>query len=44
MVIFPFAAKPLIKYIMNKSEEEFQFFIEERKTIVTDFILNALRV
>ncbi len=44
LVVFPFAAKPLIKFIMNKSEEEFQEFIEERKTVVTNFILNAIKL
>lgn len=44
MVIFPFAGKAIIQFIMGKTDEEFAQFIEERKTLVVDFILNAIRV
>jgi AcrR family transcriptional regulator len=42
--IFPFVAKPIIKGLFfNRNEEEFNKFIEERKEIVTTFVLNAIK-
>ena len=42
--IFPFVAKPIIKGLFfNRDEDEFNRFIEERKEIVTTFILNAIK-
>ncbi|HOU97905.1 MAG TPA: helix-turn-helix domain-containing protein [Bacteroidales bacterium] len=45
MCIFPFAAKPIISsFIFNQNEEEFQKFISERKQLVYDFIIKALKL
>lgn len=44
MNIFPFAAKPLVKGILNMSEAEFKQFIEERKKIVTEIVINSIAV
>lgn len=42
--IFPFVAKPIIKGLFfNRDNDEFNKFIEERKEIVTTFILNAIK-
>ena len=42
--IFPFVAKPILKGLFfNRDEDEFNKFIEERKEIVTTFILNAIK-
>ncbi|GAB4449819.1 MAG: TetR/AcrR family transcriptional regulator [Bacteroidales bacterium] len=45
MCIFPFAAKPIISsFIFNQNEEEYQKFISERKQLVYDFIIKALKL
>ncbi|MBU4485350.1 MAG: TetR/AcrR family transcriptional regulator [Candidatus Delongbacteria bacterium] len=44
MNIFPFAAKPLVKGILNMNEDEFKEFIKERKAIVTEIIINSIVV
>jgi len=42
--VFPFVAKPIIKGLFfNRDNDEFNKFIEERKEIVTTFILNAIK-
>jgi len=42
--IFPFVAKPMLKGIFFDGDEDtFNEFLEERKKIVTDFILNAIK-
>jgi AcrR family transcriptional regulator len=42
MCIFPVVAKPLLKVIFNFSEEEYDEFIEKRKTELPGFIMNAI--
>jgi AcrR family transcriptional regulator len=42
MCIFPVVAKPLLKVIFNFSEEEYDEFIEKRKTELPAFIMNAI--
>lgn len=43
MVIFPFAAYPLLVHSMGEELEELaRNFLEERKDVVKDFIINAL--
>jgi AcrR family transcriptional regulator len=44
MVIFPFAARPIIMHVTAKNESEYDEFLEERKTLVAEFILNSLRL
>lgn len=42
--IFPFVAKPILKGLfMEGDEEKFNEFLDERKQIVTSFILNAIK-
>jgi TetR/AcrR family transcriptional regulator len=41
--IFPVVARPLIQTIFGFSDEQLQQFYEERKTVVPDFILKALK-
>jgi AcrR family transcriptional regulator len=41
--IFPVIAKPLIQTIFGYSNDQLKQFNEERKTVVPDFILNALK-
>lgn len=44
MCIFPFAARPIIQNILlNNDEQLFQEFIQQRKTEVSDFIINAIK-
>lgn len=43
LVIFPFAAYPLVSKVAGKEMEPLiQNFLEERKTVVQEFIVNAL--
>jgi TetR/AcrR family transcriptional regulator len=41
--IFPFLGKPLIKALTIKDEKKFKIFVEERKTQVSNFIINAIK-
>ncbi|MFZ4523397.1 MAG: TetR family transcriptional regulator [Bacteroidales bacterium] len=41
--IFPVIARPLIQTIFGLSDERIEQFYEERKTVVPNFILNALK-
>lgn len=44
LCVFPFVAKPMLQSALNmRSEEEFGQFIEERKKVVVQFILNAIQ-
>jgi AcrR family transcriptional regulator len=44
LCVFPFAAKPLLKGVFfDGDEEDYQRFIEERKSTVSQFIINAIR-
>jgi len=42
--IFPFIAAPLIKVVINVEEKEYRELIERRKTEVSDFIINSIRL
>jgi len=42
--IFPFIATPLIKAITNVNDKEFKTLMDERKTEVSDFIINSIKV
>lgn len=42
--IFPFIAAPLFKGFLNLSNEEYQLMLENRKTEVAEFIINAIKV
>ncbi|HPF97940.1 MAG: TetR/AcrR family transcriptional regulator [Flavobacteriaceae bacterium] len=41
--VFPFIGKPLIKSITNVDEETFNALLEERKTQVATFIIDAIK-
>lgn len=42
MSVFPFMAKPMINNIFGIADEHFISLMEERKTIIVDFIRNSL--
>jgi len=44
LTIFPFMAKPIYMTIFNFPEENFEGLMRERKTMILDFIKNALKV
>lgn len=44
MCIFPFAAKPVIKVLVNLDEESYSLFLEQRKKEIPVFIINAIKV
>ncbi|SFN66239.1 transcriptional regulator, TetR family [Bizionia echini] len=41
--IFPFVAKPLIKAFIDENDQGFKKLMEQRKTEVSDFIINAIK-
>lgn len=41
--IFPFVGKPLIKALVNLDETAYMQLVEERKTLVAEFIINSLK-
>jgi AcrR family transcriptional regulator len=43
LCIFPFAARPMLCAILDFDDRGFTRFIEERKTVLPEFFLNALR-
>ena len=43
LCIFPFAARPLLCAVLAFDADGFRAFIEERKTALPDFFLNAIR-
>ena len=44
MSLFPFLAKPIIQGAFSITEEMFQEFLEERKKLIPDIILNYLKI
>ena len=42
--IFPFIAKPLLQSIINANDTEYKQLMEERKTEVANFIINAIKI
>ncbi|MCL3780435.1 TetR/AcrR family transcriptional regulator [Prolixibacteraceae bacterium JC049] len=42
--LFPFLVTPVLNEIINKSNEEFNEMLEDRKTEVADFIIRAIKV
>jgi len=42
--VFPFIGKPLLKTFTNMNEDEFQLLLNERKTEVSNFIINAIKI
>ena len=44
MSVFPFLARPIVMTVGQMGEEEFNEFMETRKEIVVNFVLNAIKV
>ncbi len=44
MCIFPFVAKPIIKGVLQKNEEQYVLFIKSRKEQIIEFVMNSLAV
>ena len=42
--IFPFIAEPLLKGFININDDAYQQLLQERKTEVADFIINAIKI
>jgi TetR/AcrR family transcriptional regulator len=43
LTVFPFIGAPLLKGFTKLSEADYKILIEERKTMVADFIINAIK-
>ena len=43
LCVFPFAARPMLSVVFRMDDAGFREFIEERKTALPEFFLNALR-
>jgi TetR/AcrR family transcriptional regulator len=43
MCIFPFAAKPMVQWILNLDEAEFNKLMQQRKKEVATFIIDSIR-
>src|SRR3989339_1449775 len=43
LAIFPFAAKPILQFGLNLTDEEFKQFIIERKKYLPEFVMKSLR-
>jgi AcrR family transcriptional regulator len=45
LCIFPVVARPLAQRLFfNNNEKDYQQFLEERKVVVADFIINAIKI
>lgn len=43
MCVFPFIAKPMMQFATNVSDAQFFEFMEQRKTIIPEFIIDSIR-
>ena len=43
MCVFPFVGKPMIQMIMNIDDTQFRNMMEERKTMIADFIIASIK-
>ena len=43
LCVFPFAARPMMRLVLGLDDDAFNRFLDERRTELPDFILNALR-
>lgn len=41
--VFPFVARPVVQFVLQKSDRDYQNFLQERKSAVTALLLNAIR-
>ncbi len=44
MLVFPFAAQPMFQLVTEMDQKKYEDFLEERKTEVPKFIMNALKL
>jgi hypothetical protein len=44
MCVFPFVAKPIITAVFYNNIEDYEKLIENRKTSVSNFIINAIKL
>ena len=42
LCVFPFAARPMVQFILNLKDDEFEDFLDERVQTLSPFILNAI--
>ena len=42
--VFPFLAQPMLQEVFGLQKQEFDFFIEERKTVIPEFIISAIKI
>lgn len=43
MAVFPFVAHPLLSHLLFENEEAYTAFLEERKAIITQTLLNSIK-
>lgn len=43
MCMFPFIAKPVLNILLKANEQEFKELMQERKKIITDFVINSIK-
>jgi TetR/AcrR family transcriptional regulator len=43
LCVFPFAARPVLRLVLGQNDAAFNRFLDERRSELPDFILNALR-
>jgi TetR/AcrR family transcriptional regulator len=43
MCIFPFLGKPMIQLVMNMDEQQFRNIMEQRKTMIGEFIIASIK-
>lgn len=41
--VFPFVARPVVQFVLQKTDREYQTFLQERKSAVAALLLNAIR-
>ncbi|MFT3846992.1 MAG: TetR/AcrR family transcriptional regulator [Lacibacter sp.] len=44
MCIFPFIGKPIVQMVMNVSEKQFAQLMQERKTLIPEFVWQSIKV
>ncbi|MBO9563624.1 MAG: TetR/AcrR family transcriptional regulator [Niastella sp.] len=44
MCVFPFVGRPIIKGVFKLENDQFMKLMEERKTLVADFIINSIKL
>lgn len=44
MCIFPFVARPIVQFIFDMNNDEYQTYLESRQTEIVDFVLKSITV